>query len=320
MGGILTVVEVSAKEYALERKQYCTVFDLPEFAQLNSVKCERIHYLFFNDSKKNLGLILGAKAKELLMPFSAPHAFFSWIKTNPKLSDFSGAVQALDAFGKDAGYSGITITLPPFLYHEDHITKALNSFVQNGYSIDKVDLNQHLAMEDFPVSYLECIDSKARQKTKAGLSQGLVFSVSEGEQYLDTAFSIITANREYKGHPIRMTLGDLYETSKLIKILGFTLSTKEGDPIAAAVCYEVSTSILHVVFWGNLPGTDDFKPMNVMAYKLIEYCKLQGYTHMDIGISTDNGVPNFGLSDFKQSIGCRATPKFTLSKRWNNIS
>ena len=42
--------------------------------------------------------------------------------------------------------------------------------------------------------------------------------------------------------------------------------------------------------------------------------KEKGISLIDIGTSTVDGVPNFGLCDFKESIGCNCSPKINFVK------
>jgi len=36
--------------------------------------------------------------------------------------------------------------------------------------------------------------------------------------------------------------------------------------------------------------------------------------YIDIGPSTENSIPNYGLCEFKESIGCDISPKYTFYK------
>ena len=54
--------------------------------------------------------------------------------------------------------------------------------------------------------------------------------------------------------------------------------------------------------------------MNFLAFKLFEYYA-EPKAFLDIGPSTEKGIPNVGLCNFKESIGCNVTPKFVLE--WN---
>jgi len=54
-----------------------------------------------------------------------------------------------------------------------------------------------------------------------------------------------------------------------------------------------------------------------LSYKIFEYFKGIGYQTVDIGPSSERGVVNFGLSEFKESIGCDKHLKinFTIKGR-----
>ena len=46
----------------------------------------------------------------------------------------------------------------------------------------------------------------------------------------------------------------------------------------------------------------------------------KGFEYLDIGISTDHGIINYGLSDFKISIGCDTSAKVTFVKDYSKNS
>ena len=52
--------------------------------------------------------------------------------------------------------------------------------------------------------------------------------------------------------------------------------------------------------------------MNFLSYKVFEFYSQLGKKNVDLGISTVNSVPNYGLCEFKEGIGCRIDPKFTF--------
>lgn len=50
--------------------------------------------------------------------------------------------------------------------------------------------------------------------------------------------------------------------------------------------------------------------MNMLTYSLFQHYRKTGVRILDIGISTENGIPNFGLCEFKESIGCSVSLKY----------
>jgi len=64
-----------------------------------------------------------------------------------------------------------------------------------------------------------------------------------------------------------------------------------------------------------LPEFSEYKTMNFLSFSVFEYYKSQGIRIVDIGPSTENSVPNYGLCEFKESIGCDIAIKTEFSKK-----
>ena len=92
----------------------------------------------------------------------------------------------------------------------------------------------------------------------------------------------------------------------------FFLVQHEGKTIASAVVYLLTPKIAQVVYWGDVPEVGEFKPINFISYNLIQYYKAQNFEILDIGISTEEGIPNYGLCSFKESLGCIPSCKYRV--------
>jgi lipid II:glycine glycyltransferase (peptidoglycan interpeptide bridge formation enzyme) len=79
---------------------------------------------------------------------------------------------------------------------------------------------------------------------------------------------------------------------------------KDSEPVAAAVVFYVAHQIAQVIYWGDLPKFSEHKTMNFLSYSLFKYYSENGIAMIDIGSSTEDSVPNYGLCEFKESIGC----------------
>ena len=58
----------------------------------------------------------------------------------------------------------------------------------------------------------------------------------------------------------------------------------------------------------------NLRPMNFLSYSIFKFYKDLGIRYIDVGPSTENSIPNYGLCEFKESIGCQIFPKYTLEK------
>lgn len=306
------VTEVSSQEYLKHIDRAVVTFESVQFNELNSHKCEKVLYLLFSDDNKvRFGLIAGIRNKVMKIPFSAPFSIISSNKEN-KISEYHLAVQALVEYVKtETDILEIYFTMPPYFYAESRIANMQNALFVNGFSIDKIDLNYHYPAFEFDENYIEKIDVKAKQKLRASLKQDLTFYKADEERDILEAYSIIKDNRETKGYPLHMSITDVLDTIKIVKADFFIVKSSLNDGVASAMVFEVTPEIVLVVYWGNRAGTEHLKPMNYLAYKVFEYYNGLGKSIVDIGPSTDNSIPNYGLCDFKQGIGCKTSAKIS---------
>lgn len=109
---------------------------------------------------------------------------------------------------------------------------------------------------------------------------------------------------------MRMTLEQVWQTvSTVVEADIFVLSHEEND-VAAALVYHVADGIAQVIYWGDIREYSVLRPMNMLTYRVFKHYYDEGLRILDIGISTEDGVPNFGLCDFKQGIGCTTSLKY----------
>jgi hypothetical protein len=201
------------------------------------------------------------------------------------------------------------VTLPPTVYDESHIAKLYNSFYNAGFRISGCDLNFQYDLASFGDDYEMTIDPKARQKLRAAMREGMSFQKTSDVQL---AYDVIRANREAKNYPLWMSYENVLDTIKIIRTDFFLVCTPANQAIASAMVYEVAPGKVQIIYWGNFPGTDELRPMNFMAFHIFDHYKRAGKSFIDIGPSTEYSVPNFGLCDFKQAIGCDTSSKITF--------
>lgn len=305
----MDINECSELEYRNHVTNPFSVFDSVEFTSLNQHKADDIKHLVFNDGKNRFGLIAGIKNNAFLIPFSAPYSCLSPISKDNKIKYYNEASEALVRYAKKLKLNLIRITLPPLFYDENHITKLFNSFYISGFSIKGCDLNFHYNLDRFDDNYEMNIDPKARQKLRSAHKNELTF---EKTTDLDTVYKIIEENRSNKKYPLWMTKEEILKTIQIIKSDLFLVHDSNNTPIASAMIYHMRNDRVQVIYWGNRPNTEHLKPMNFLSFKTFEYYKSNNVRLIDIGPSTEFSIPNFGLCDFKQSIGCNTSSKITL--------
>jgi hypothetical protein len=311
----MEIVEVNQREFCTILPDPYNVFGSGSFAYLNRFKAESIHYLLFKEGKYRLGLTGGIRQNTLFSPFSAPYGGFVFLSKDVKISHIDDAIDALIQWAKNHGLKSILLTLPPTIYQESFISKQVNSLFRKRFTLSIIDLNYSFNTENFTELYNNNIWRNAIKNLKIALKNNLNFYLCQSIEEKRSAYEVIKSNREARGFPLQMTWEQVAETSRLIPSDFFICSDEQKNLIASAIVFHVSTSIVQVIYWGDIPAFSHLKTMNFMAYKVFEYYKNIGIQIIDIGPSTENSIPNHGLCEFKESIGCEITQKLTFIKQ-----
>lgn len=306
----MEIIRVTAKEYGGYFQSPYHVFNTVAFSELNRGKCDDLHYLVCKDKKARIGIILGKRGEMLCSPFSAPFGGFSFNR-NEKLDYFEEAAALVKSYA-EALDSKLKISLPPVIYHPTLVSKMCSSFIRSGYQTAYMDLNYQFEVERFR-NYEKLIDTKTKNKLHNSQKVDFCFIQldSQREEDVVRAYEVIRKNREARGFPLRMTRQAVWETVQVVKADFFVLSF-EGVDVAAAQVFHVSSGIAQVIYWGDLPEYAELRVMNFFTYKVFEHYFSKGLRILDIGPSTENGVPNYGLCEFKENIGCTVSMKYTF--------
>ena len=270
--------------------------------------------MIFKDKKVRLGIIAGVKKDILLSPFSAPFGGFVYSKEDVRIQSIDYAIKLLEVWAKKKKLKQIQITLPPSLYHEPFLSKLTNSFFRNNYKIKNIDLNYAFNLNNFNDNYLDIIWRNARKNLKKAQENDFIFRHCESLEDKKKAYATIKLNRELRGFPLKMTWAQIEETIGVIKADFFLLYNSSKVTVASAMVFHINPRIVQVVYWGDLPKFSYLKTMNFLSFKIFEHYKKSAIDIVDIGPSTEDSKPNYGLCEFKESIGCNITTKLTISK------
>jgi len=274
-------------------------FNKKEFIELNRHKCSEVHYLDFN----GISIVLGEKGGELYSPFSAPFGGFSSLQKNPSLELMENASEKLYEWLKEKNKK-CHITLPPSLYNENLVSLSFYALQSKGFSIEYTDLNYSLDLsKSLQPSPNFCRD------LKVALKKDMLFKKCESNS--EIAYEIINANRKERGYPPHLSFEELQKTSNVCNIDCFLLYL-DDIPIAGAFVYLAAPKIALLVLWGDKREYKKFCPMSLFAMRLAEHYKERDFLYFDLGPTSKNGIPNYGLSYFKHKMGCDITLKHTV--------
>ncbi len=305
----MEIREITKEEYSGFVQNPFSGFDTAEFFELNKHKVDEVKYFIFENNKKRFGLVAGIKDGVLKCPFSATFGIFSEIAHNNKIKHYYEAVCCLKNLALDNSLKKIIICTPPVFYNEPHITKFHNALICNGFHLLDYDINFQFELK-VNQDYDSILNTDARRNLKIAVKNNLKFEKTDN---VSEVYRIIKQNREEKGFPLWMSENDIIKTAGIIKSDYFLVSSEYGN-IAAAYVQYITRNIVNIVYWGNLQKFDRLYPMNFLAKNVYEYYNGQkNIEYLSIGTATLDSMPNFGLCDFKESIGCTCSPKLNFA-------
>jgi hypothetical protein len=309
----MEIVEVQALTYSKSIAESTPIFNSAKFSELNKDKIEALHYLLFKDTKIRLGIILGVKGFNVSSPFSAPFGGFSLVQSEVKSSVILQAVELLEKWLVERKYKSITISLPPLRYEQDFYTRIVNSLFIKGYQTKQLDVNHQFEIPaDFESDYPTMLQRNARKNLNVALKSELTWHVIP-QEHAQRAYEVIAINRSARNKPLRMAFEQVLNMASITPAQFFVVQFGDID-IASAIVFQVNSKVVQVIYWGDDPQYSELRAMNFLSYKLFQYYAEQKIEVVDIGISTEHSIPNFGLCDFKESIGCSVSLKYTFSK------
>ena len=309
-------VQVTQKEFASIIKQPCYIYTSTDFNALNAYKCDCVHYLLFKDEHYRMGIIGGIKNNIFHSPFSAPFGGFSLLREDIRLTYIEDAIDSLTNWTRNHHFSGITITLPPCAHDQSQLSKYINCLYRKSFKVIKIDLSYYYNLEKFNDTYINQIWKEGRNNLRKSFVNQLTFNCCTNFNEKFIAFDIIRQNKEAHSYPLHLCFDQIIETSKIVDCDFFLVKDRHSEPIASAIVFHVSSEIVQVIYWGDLREYGNLKPMNFLSFKIFEYYKLIGKKMVDLGPSTCDSAPNYGLCAFKESIGCEITTKFSFTIRF----
>lgn len=286
-----------------------SIFHSADFNSLNSSNAEQVFYLIARSGGDSHGIVIGKRGNTLFSPFSSP---FGGIECTGKIDngDVKEIIESLIFFCQSLNVDRLQITLPPTLYYD------YGNFIPSSVYIDAnckelfTDQSYHLDLTANEL-FEEGLKRNARKNLNTGLASEHQFKHCISSAEKETAYLIIEQNRKERGYPLKLSFQQLQNTGRVVPISYFTLII-EDNPAAAAVVYEVTPEIAMVVYWGHLRSAEPYRPTNLLSFYLYEYFKSKGFKVLDIGPSSERGILNEGLANFKLSLGCNVSEKSTV--------
>jgi hypothetical protein len=307
------LIEVDSKTYKHFFPSDPHPFISEAFIELNKEKTERVIRLVETGNKKEIGLIAGVKKGVILSPFSSPFGGFHFRNEIIYISEIESFLAVLKEYIKFQGLTGIEITLPPDIYHPTFNAKTIISLIRSGFRSNIPELTGWVDLEHYDGRFTQ---KNSREYYHQSVRNGLLFNKAIDTDSKLEIYNLISENRARFGRPIYMTFEDIMRTGNLWETDFFKVNTAEGKLAASAILYRNHRKICYAVFWGDNETGRPQRAMDFLAFNLWAYYKNLGFKYLDLGISTEAGIPNEGLLRFKESHESTSSLRYTFV--WQN--
>jgi len=316
MEQLLSIDNVTPDEYKKLIPDRKVFFNEPDFTELNKSKVDEIHYLVFKKGNSpRFGLILGVKDGIAKAPFSAPYSYPVVVDSYEHVELFDEAIEILEKYCKEEKIAEIQFTFPPFIYDEDTLSVWTNVFFRRKYEARNVDINYLLDLEKLNTDHYEqLITKKGRSHLRKAIASGIEIIRCNTEKEIQEAYDIVVENHSAKNRPTHMSLQQLTDTFSMVPHEVF-LARQDGVPIASMIYYETAKGIAQCIYSGYLLQYSNSGVMNYLSWYAIQFYGNKGLKYIDRATATEDSVPNYGLCDFKDSVGGKRCLKYSFKKK-----
>lgn len=311
------IKRVSAEEYKVLVPDRKVFFNEPDFTELNKDKVDEVWYLIvFKGESPRFGLILGIQDGLAKCPFSAPYSYPVVIGSAAHVETFDEAIKALDEYCVEKNISEVRFTFPPFIYDEDTLSVWTSAMYRSGYMPISIDINYTLDLKALNRDdYEMMIPKKGRSHLRKAKTSGIQIIRCCEDDEIEEAYRIIVENHNAKDFPTHMSLQQLRDTFELVSHEVF-LASLDGKGIASMIYYEITKDIVECIYSGYLLDYSNSGVMNYLSWYAIKYFGDKGYKYIDRATAGKDSIPNYGLCDFKESIGGKRSLKYSFRKKF----
>lgn len=232
--------------------------------------------------------------------------------TSLRYEDLFAFHDAVELALKAEGARQLEILPPPMAHDPAAFANQFYLLRSRGYEMTHCDLNQSLHVDSSSLS--DRMSYGNQKRLRKCQREGLVAERLPLTALADV-YDTLAANRARKGYAMSMTLAQLQTMADTFPDAVLLFGSRDGERLAAsAVCLRLSPTVVYVYSWGDRPGYDAYSPVVALAVAIYELCQTQKVTQLDVGASTLDRAPNFGLIQFKRGLGFTESLKVRMSK------
>jgi hypothetical protein len=288
-----------------------TLFNLSEHRQIQSPDHWISYYVLGQKEKKIYGEIhFHVTDRIASSPCRSPFGSVD-ASVNIEPATLFKFLEYVDASLGIKGIRKVIIKGPPTIY-QNKIQVLVQTFLLNlKYQISNGEISAVL-VADKPFDELS--HQWEKRKVRHTKTTDLRLKHHPAED-LEILYNLIFECRQKKGYSSSMTFEDLQRIVNTFPDR-FVLTSihKNEEMVAASVSIQLNRRVLYHFYSDHIRPISELNPTIFLIKGLYEYALKNNIEIVDLGTSSLDGYPNFGLLDFKIGLGTTLTSKFTFEK------
>lgn len=254
------------------------------------------------------GLVERDGEKEFRSPFSSSFSGFS--HQGITLADAYRCMEGVMVCAKDLGAGSVVIQQPPVVYCRE--PDDVWDFVSHafGFRLAAWDLSYWVPVSD---EFLAGISGSTRWAINRNERRGLTF---EEEPDLLAAYDFVAQSRMEGGLTLSMSRADMAQLGECFgERIHCARVRFEGRTLAVSINYLMSPWAALCMFWARSQGdVEELRPLDVLLARYVMWLHTKGFRVYDFGTTSINGVPEWGVTQYKEKFGVRGTLRRRLVK------
>lgn len=245
-------------------------------------------------------------AGEVRIGFKGPFYQFAAPKLPASASEIKDAMHGLILAVQAERF---TVRTPPKGIYPDEARKAEEALKSLGFQLDYEDTDHFVSLQGELPDRL----SRTNQK-KVRRANALGYRLELGPELLKDSHSVIDVNRRQLSKPslISQINKELLQKSLRDRTI-FGVVRCQSLVLAGVFCLYLNKEVVYVAQWGDdrnlLESKNLESPIPFLFVKLSALLTEKGVKYLYLGSSSNAGLVDAGLSQFKESLGCLPTSK-----------
>lgn len=301
-------------EYQDQQPEWLSIFNTRRFFDMHCSGRRGIYLAMQDEANSALQAVVHlteAGEGDFRSPLRGTYGGFEFSRND--LGFIERSLQETERAALELGAKKLTFTQSPGSHSPALSSCSFNVFYRSGYCISGQELNHSISVTNEPL--MGRINRANQKRWRKCEREGFVFAEESDTGGFQRVFNTISNNRVSKGYKVSMTIEALMEMrSNFPGKIHFFSCSYQGNVAAAAVCMAIRSDILYVFYWGDEPGYEQFSPVAYLAERIYSFAMENGFKILDVGTSTLQGIPNYGLINFKEALGFQPSLKLTFSK------